>query len=145
MSEQEEQAKILKAKKATPEIKSWHEYALSSKHREPERLEDAAKYLVGIISVCITLFLQNTPDVLASQTQSMIVAAGIMFWLVALILAFVVIRPKKYPYIKQSAQSIQEMHEKVIHFKNIRLNVSIVFFVIGLLLLVAVFLINIFN
>ena len=88
----EENDKVQIGKSATPETKAWRAFMLEQEQKTPERLEDVAKALSGMISVTLAIFLtigkkefENNPD----NT----IAIALIIWLVSLVLSFLVVFP----------------------------------------------------
>ena len=113
MSEQKIQGKI-----ASPDTQSWIEYSYKLEQDVPNRFEDAAKFLATMISLSLTITI-TAIDRLKIETFPPVLLMFILFtWLIALILAFIVLFPEKYRYSSISADSIKEMQKKIIRDKK---------------------------
>ncbi len=130
----EETGQVLSSKPASADQKAWHEYQRASRQEEPKRLEEAAKFLAGMVSITFTILLSADGDLLKEQSPILQAGASVS-WLVALLLAFMVLYPKPYRYAKESAQSIEKMHQRVVRWKARVLAAAVIFFLIGFLLL----------
>jgi hypothetical protein len=107
----EENDKVQIGKSATPETKAWRAFMLEQEQKTPERLEDVAKALSGMVSITLAIFLtigrqefENSPDVT--------IAIALIIWLVSLILSFLVVFPFPYSYSKQSAKTFINTHKR---------------------------------
>ncbi len=125
-------------RKATPAEKSWREYALKAQQEAPAHFESAAKFLTGIVSICLTIFLKVNEDTFGSK--SIWEGIAVVLWLLSVVFAFFVFFPFGYGYSKHSAQKIEAANQKVLQTKRFALLVSTVFFLVGLFILVGVFL-----
>ena len=131
----------IRAKKASPTTQKWHDFQLETQQKTPERLEEAAKFLTGTISLTLTIFLIGD-DNLLQNADKIVVGFITISWLLSLLAAVWVIFPRYYRYRSDSAQSIQQTHQKVVNFKYILLVVSAALFFMALLGLVGVFLLR---
>jgi predicted histidine transporter YuiF (NhaC family) len=128
----------IKATPASADQKAWHEYRRASQQEEPKRLEEAAKFLAGMVSITFTILLSADKEVLRGQAP-LLQAVASLCWLIALLLAFLVLYPKPYRYAQASAQSIEQMHRRVVRWKARVLAAAVVFFLLGFLLLAGVY------
>ena len=126
-------------KMSSPEIESWMVYSWEIKQQTPARLEDAAKYLSVMMTVAITLFLGVVGKNELATLSSWWVKLISLCWCVSLILSFIVLYPKKYHFHSSSAESIQQMTEKIIQWKQRLFFAASLFFVLGMLMLVWIF------
>lgn len=131
----------IQAKKASPTTQKWHNFQLETQQKTPERLEEAAKFLTGTISLTLTIFLIGDDKLLQNADKSVVGFIAIS-WLLSLLAAVLVIFPRYYRYRSDSAQSIQQTHTQVVNFKYILLVVSAALFFMALLGLVGVFLLS---
>lgn len=137
MEKSEKNTVSIKAKKATKESKSWHDFALQTIQKTPERQENAAKFLTGMISISLTIYLRLSPKIAKSANETRLDYMEFMVllsWLAALILSFFVFYPFRYSYIAFSSKSIKTMHRRVIKRKQFYLIASSVLFIMSLLL-----------
>lgn len=115
----------------------WYDYILSTKQNEPNRLEDAAKFLATIISLSLTIFLTmagGNSD-LKTHPQFPLIKLAIATWLLALLSAFFVLFPWRYHYLENSVQSIKKTHQKLVRVKQIFLILSLILFLAALVTL----------
>ncbi len=97
MENQEESIK-LPGKKASEEDKSWHEFVRAQQQKEAERVEDAAKYLSGMIGIAFAIFLKTDADAFSHQASSGTVTWAAGLWLLSLCISFFIFFPWKYAY-----------------------------------------------
>lgn len=136
---------IITGKPITPEVKSWHEYSLKGRQEVPQRLEEAAKYLSGMISITFTIFLTINKDGFKGIESKWQITTAVGLWICSLILTFFVLFPLRYNYSKDSAASIEQMVDKVIDRKYVFLILSSILFIGALLLLSWAYLDKIYN
>ena len=116
-----------------PEDKAWLDYYADEQRKTPARLEEVAKYITGIISICLTIFIDKKPPNLAWWTIDGLTLAS-MFWVVAVVMTFSVMFPIRYIYNDSSLESIKSMHIRIVKRKYRLLIVSGLLFTIGLLI-----------
>lgn len=124
--------------KASKQDEAWLAYLQKSKEEEPTRLEAAAKFLSGMISLSLTIFL-STDKLLITHSPEPIVAIMVSLWLISLLLGFSVLYPIDYAVHNQSAEYIQQVHQKAVKRKQILLALSAIFFLLALGLLVILY------
>ncbi|MCP5050384.1 MAG: hypothetical protein GY940_24690 [bacterium] len=130
----------VKGKPATEETKSWKDFLLKEQQETPQRLEDAAKFLSGMISVSLTIFLSLFgKNSIAGLDRSM-VSILLLLWVASLMFSFLVLFPKQYHYSTHSIQTFQAAHKKIIKLKRFLLILSLVFYLISLVILGLLFL-----
>jgi hypothetical protein len=114
---------------------NWQNYLRDNKAKEPERLEDAAKFLSGMISISLTIFLKINDTAFAVLSESWYAILVVVLWLVALAGSFFVLFPFRYPVSEAVPNSIREFHEKMVRRKRHLLLMSTVcfFLVLGIL------------
>jgi len=122
----------------TEEDKDWLKFYAEEQRKTPARYEEVAKYLTGIISICLTIFIDKKPPNLQWWTIDALTLASI-FWVIAAIMTFIVLFPMKYDYNDQSPESIKAMHSKIVIRKRNFLIVSVGLFIIGLVISVYAF------
>jgi hypothetical protein len=121
-------------KMSPPEIESWMTYSWETKQQTPNRLEDAAKYLAVMMTVSMTFFLSVFGKTEQFLEAGWFIKSIPLLWCVSLIFSFLVLYPKRYPFNTSSAESIQEMTEKVIHWKQFMFLISSLCFILGIIL-----------
>lgn len=131
----EEQPPIIQARKADSEAKAWHAYQRETIQKTPERLEDAAKFLSGMISISLTVYLKLSPDLTKAAEDNYLNLAIMISWLLSLTLSFFVLFPFRYRYTQKSSKSIQETHARTIKIKLRFLLASVLLFLSALVLL----------
>ena len=118
----------------SPEIESWMKYTWEAQQKTPERIEDAAKFLATMISIALSVFPAIFGKAEVFAKYGIVVKIIPVIWIIALILAFFVLYPKKYRFSSSSADSIKEMTEKINRFKQIVFTIDIVLFLVGFVL-----------
>ena len=93
---------IIEGRKENPENKSWREYFIKSKQEEINRFEDASKFLVGLISIILTLLRPNVENI------------GTILLLIALFSSLIVFFPIKYSYNLNFTDSLKAAHKKIL-------------------------------
>ncbi len=124
--------KKIKASYASSETRSWHEYVRKSRQEEPKRLEDAAKFLAGMISISLTIFLDLNEKAFEGMESSTVTSVIVIAWLLSLLSAFLVLFPTPYRFAKNSAEDIEKMQRKVVKNKQRLLYVSAALFMFAL-------------
>jgi len=134
MSEQE------KVKGKAPSVKesSWVAHAQSAQQKQPERLEETAKFLVGIISICLTIFITNPPSGLPEWTGLWFKVSTVL-WLVSALLAFFVLYPRSYVFNPDVPAEIEATYQKITAWKRRMLQLSLLGFLVGLVMASLVF------
>ena len=117
---------------SSPEIQSWMNYSWETRQQTPARLEDAAKYLSVMITIAITFFLAvyGKPETFAKS--SFLIKSIPLIWCLSLIFSFLILYPKKYRYNSNSAESIKNMNEKIINFKQMIFSIASLCYIIGI-------------
>lgn len=112
---------------------SWLRHAESEIQSAPARLEETAKFLVGLISICLTIFITNSPDepVVTWVSYCYKVATGL--WLLSALLAFFVLYPMSYKFNLDVPAHIKTTFNKITKRKRRLLQLSLVAFLAGLL------------
>jgi hypothetical protein len=130
---------IIKGKPSAPDTKSWFEYIWKEKQQTPNRLEDAAKFLAGMISISLSIFLAIGESAFENYETSCTIKAAVILWLFSLLVSFFVLFPWRYSFISDSVQSIKAMHRRVIRVKQVLLIISLLFFLAALTILAGLF------
>jgi len=127
--------KPIQSQPAGPEQQKWHEHQQQELKDTPKRLEEAAKVLVGIISITLAIFLSDSKNIYG-QAVSCNLQIALALWLLSLIAAFVVVFPLPYSYTRGSIASFQQSHQRAITLKYTLLILSAMLFIITMALLV---------
>lgn len=105
--------------KSTPPTdsdKSWLTHAQKEKQEAPKRLEDIAKFLVGIISISLTFFISKRPEGLeATMTDKLAIAT--IIWFLAMGLSFLVLFPWRYRFDPESPEDIERAYGEITTWK----------------------------
>ena len=109
----------------------WLEHARSEQRKAPERIENTAKYLAGIIGISLTIFLNKQPEQLASWTKTLHTLAAVL-WMAAAVSSFFVLYPWRYRYNPDSPSDIQRALAKVIRVKRVILIIAIILYLVAL-------------
>ncbi|MDX2245562.1 MAG: hypothetical protein SF052_02220 [Bacteroidia bacterium] len=128
---------------ASPEKKNWREYLLKTRQEEPARLEEAAKFLAGMISISLSIFLDINETAFAGKMYFGWVATGIGLWLLSLLSAFLVLFPWNYRYSEDAIATVEEMHRRVVRIKRTFLIAATMLFTTALVILSVVYVVRI--
>ncbi len=112
----------------------WYDFIIREKQATPQRIENAAKAVGGIISITLTLLLalfDNKQDLMSIDSYETV----IVLWLIAAIVAFLVIFPFPYRYSSLSINSFIKSHRRTVIVKYVLLVVSVIAYLVGLVLL----------
>lgn len=136
----EKQTPPLTARKASSEAEAWHTFQREQRQKAPERMEDAAKFLAGMISISLTIFLKLDENLFKYNLGEWPVIVALLLWLVALVAAFIVLFPVPFRYHKSSAEDIERMHGEVTRYKYRWLLISVVAYGLALGVVAGIFL-----
>lgn len=125
------------------DTKSWLEYSWKLQQDIPNRFEDAAKFLATIISLTLTIIITAIDKLNVILIHPIWLFVVLVFWLTALIFAFLVLFPEKYKFHSQSVESIKLAQAKIVQTKQRRFIISAVLYFIPLLILAFLYLISI--
>ena len=139
MSTEKDIPKVIPAKKTSEADQSWIKHQREVQQKTPERIEDAAKFLSGMISISLTIFLKLNPDGFKAVAGSGLLNTAVILWIVSLFCTFLVLFPAPYRYNDSSSASIRQMHQKVVWYKYWLLGLGALFFVGALGLLVGMY------
>jgi len=120
---------------AGPEMEKWYEHQQQEQKDTPKRLEEAAKVLVGIISITLAIFLSDGKNIYVQQAACQVKTA-LALWLLSLITAFIVVFPLPYRYTRGSIAAFQQSHQRAITLKYTLLIISALLFIATMALLV---------
>ena len=121
---------------AGPEKEKWRDFQLAEQQKTPERMENAAKAIGGIISITLTLLLSLLSDKdKAFQLEHF--SLVVILWLGAVVLAFFVIFPFPYRYSTLSINSFRKAHHRAGRVKYVLLVISAMAYLVGMGFLVA--------
>ena len=120
----------------SPDTKSWYEHVWKTQQETPARLEEAAKFLSGVISITLTLFLTVGKSAFENVRPTGYARTAVALWLLSLVLCILVIFPRKYRYCDTSVESIKEAHRKIVRTKSLLLLGSLLLFLAALTILV---------
>lgn len=112
---------------------SWINHVQSEIQKEPARLEETAKFLVGIIGVSLTLFITKRPEGLASWTSAWLIASSVI-WMFSVLLSFFVLYPWRYSFNEASPEDIKRAYQKITRTKRrfLVLSLSCFFLALGI-------------
>lgn len=140
MAQEQEPPKALPAQRASEADQHWIKHQREVQQKTPERIEDAAKFLSGMISISLTIFLKLDPDGFKAAAGDWVLNTAVMLWIVSLLFTFLVLFPAPYRYHDSSAASIRKMHKQVVRYKYGLLAVGAGLFLGALGVLVGVYL-----
>jgi len=124
---------------APADTKSWYEHIWKTQQETPARLEEAAKFLSGVISITLTLFLTVGKDSFENVRLKGWAGAAAGMWLLSLVACLFVIFPRRYGYCDISVDDIKRMHRKIIKRKYAILVIGVLLFLIALAILTWLF------
>jgi len=113
-----------------PDTKSWLEYSWKIQQEAPNRFEDAAKFLVMIISVVMTIFVTGLDKLKLITEYHLLLAIIFLFWFIALLFSFMVLFPHKYTFPSKSTERIKEMQFNIVKRKKIYFHISAFSFIV---------------
>ena len=128
---------------APPDTKSWLEYSWKLQQDIPNRFEDAAKFLATIISLSLTIIITAIDKLKLIPIHPVWLFVVLVFWLAALLFAFLVLFPEKYRFHAQSVESIKSAQAEIVQTKQRRFIISAVLYFIPFILLAFLYLISI--
>jgi hypothetical protein len=118
--------------------KAWLDHYAEEQRKTPARLEEVAKYLTGIISICITIFIDKKPANLTPWSVHGLTLAAV-FWVAAAVMTFIVMLPMRYRYNDASAESTKALHQRIVRRKYGLLLFAGLLFLMGLILALYLF------
>ncbi len=122
-----------------PDAEKWHDYGFKMQQETPNRLEDAAKFLAGMISISLTLTIPNLDKLLSMFYQTFWIKIGFGLWLISLALVFFVIYPRKYQFHSRSAEQIKTVHLRLWRYKRRLFIISVITYFIPFLIFGIIF------
>jgi len=117
---------------------SWLAFIEKEKQEAPKRLEETAKFLAGIISISLTVFISKRPEGLADWTGKWLVWAALL-WVLSAIASFFVLYPLQYRFTPDSPDDIRRSYGKITRHKRVLLLVSLLLFLAALGMAVVAF------
>jgi len=129
---------------STPEEDHWRTYRWSTQQKSPERLEDAAKFLATMISLSFSILLGLGKSAFEAEDDPSlnIVQFTLGCWLLAALLAFWVLLPRRYFFTQNSIKAFQEKHRAIVRYKHGLLVASVTCFLVGMVILFVRFVIE---
>jgi len=135
----EDKPERVQGEPAAPDTKSWYEHIWKAQQETPARLEEAAKFLSGVISITLTLFLTVGKGSFEGVRPTGWPRIAAAMWLLSLVLCVLVIFPWRYRFCDISLDDIKRMHKKIVQVKYTMLAAGVLLFLIALTILVFVF------
>lgn len=112
--------------------KAWRAWVRKNREDAPQRLEEAAKYLSGMISICFTIFLSVHEKVFEGLERAWQVNWAVPLWLLSVLLTLFVLLPMPYGVNVDSASSIERALQRIVRVKYGLLIAAMLFFVVAL-------------
>ncbi len=119
---------------------SWTAHALKMQQNAPEHFENAAKFLAGLVSICLTLFVKINDTAFANTEFFVWIGLGVILWLTSIVLSFFVFFPFTYSYFDESPKQIEDACRDIVRTKKRYLRFATIAFLLGLIILTWVFL-----
>ncbi|MGB5828206.1 MAG: hypothetical protein WBH22_17420 [Pseudomonas mandelii] len=135
---QEQETTILQTQAPTEAELAWLAHAQAEQQKTPERIEETAKYLAGIIAISLTIFIDKRPDGLAEWTSNWLTTSAVLWGVAALVSLFVLL-PWRYRYKADNPASIEMAFGRVTKVKYVLLWISVICYLVALGLGVYVF------
>ena len=129
----------LRGRPATPGEEAWQAFRLESEQETPKRLEEAAKFLSGMISIAFTIFLTRNEKVFQQAECSGLVSLATWLWLGSLMITFLVIFPFRWQQASPSADHIAQVFRASVRLKYRLLVTGMLLFLAALGLLAWVY------
>ncbi|MFN0013197.1 MAG: hypothetical protein ACKVU2_01500 [Saprospiraceae bacterium] len=129
----------LQGRFATPDEEAWHDFRRQSEQETPKRLEEAAKYLSGLISVVFAIFAARNQSVFQQIESKGMVTTALLLLLLALAATLFIIFPLRWRQVSQSAADIERVHRAGVRFKYRMLVLGVLLFLVAMGLLAVVF------
>jgi hypothetical protein len=118
---------------------AWRAWLRKTQEEAPQRLEETAKYLSGLISLCFTIFLSVNKEVFKDLEKAWQVNWAVPLWLLSVVMTLFVLLPLPYGLNADSASSIERALKRITRVKFWILVVAIVFFISALALLAGLY------
>jgi len=118
------------------DTKSWYEYQWKERQQSPARLEDAAKFVSGTISICLAVLLapgKSRIEEIGGNSAWLIIALSLL--LVSLPVSCLVLFPWRYRFIGGSIDDFKRAHGLIIRVKRLLLTGSLFLFLLALSIL----------
>ncbi len=130
-----DEPKKSKSKIPAPDTDSWYEYIRKEQQETPNRLEDAAKFLAGMISISLSIFLAVGKAAFEKCADSAGIKAAVVLWILSLVFSFLVLFPWRYKYVSVDVKNIKAVHRRIVYNKYVLLIMSSTFFLASLVIL----------
>lgn len=130
---------VIKSTVPTADAQSWYDYILKEQQESPARLEIAAQFLAGMISISLTLFIAIGEKAFMAVNKPFILKMAAILGLLSLLASFFVLFPWRYRYVSDSVQSFKNVHHRIVQVKRTLLIISLIFFLTTLCLLTLMF------
>lgn len=122
---------IAKSSAPTNSDLDWIEHVRKEQQQSPQRMEDTAKYLAAIISISLTIFLNQSTTEFSSLAKQVLNLA-VLLWGGAAVISFFVIFPWAYRYNPESPESIRNTYKRITRIKRWLLITSVLCYLIAL-------------
>lgn len=122
-----------------PDTRSCYEHIWKTQQETAARLEEAAKFLSGVISLTLTLFLTVGKDSFENVRLKGWAGIALGMWLVSLVACLCVIFPRRYRYCGISVDSFKQAHAKIVKVKYTILVIGVLLFLFALAILAWIF------
>jgi len=125
---------------APPDTASWFDFSWKMEQEMPQRFEEAAKFLVTIISLTIVIMTTALDKLQIFTNHPTWFLVVMLLWLVALLCAFVVLFPRRYGFNQDSVASIKRAVTAMVRFKRCYFLSSTILYFVSLVILFILYL-----
>jgi phosphoglycerol transferase MdoB-like AlkP superfamily enzyme len=118
---------------------NWPNYLQKSREEAPARIEEAAKYLSGIVSLSFVIVLK---PLITDNNPTVLVVITLLTWILSVILGLYVVFPFQYRVCSGSAESIIKTLDIIVKRKKSILTLAIFLYLAALCLTITTYLIQ---
>lgn len=122
----------IRGRNETPDEKAWREFHLKSKQEQINRIEDAAKFLTGLVSVIATILELQKLDKASAEVHPVWVLGGLLLWIASIFLALLVVFPFKHSFREGVILELEPKYQEIAQKKMGRLVASALCFILAL-------------
>lgn len=120
--------KVRQVSKEESEV--WPTFLLRMRQEAPNRIEEAAKFFFGVVSLSLAIFSES---IFKSSTPLLLLVFIVLLWFSAILASLYVLFPFRYRVMLDSSESIQKALQRITQRKYQWLMFSIICYFIALL------------